>query len=396
MKKLFRIISRTGVLFFTAFYLLAMRWWNRRRPRCRRVLIVAPLRLGDFCMFLPTAAELTGYFRKRGLQITLLVTPALEEMARRSGADEIMLHPYPENAVSLTAAYRFYRQLSGCRFQVAVAAVTERSFFHDDLPLLYSGATELYLPRAVRLPERFWGVLPFWVDRFFFRDTIELPDYVLTPEMQNYGHLVQAVTGDFPAYCKPELPMAERPLFEGKYILFAPGSQDISRCLDMETAHAVISHLSLKYQVVIAGTAGEYERAEMLRRGNEKNCFNFCGKSDLPGLIRLIYDADAVVGVDSGIANLAILSGKNAIIALGQANLRFMFVPPDAEKSGFQPPLVCRSKELCPYRNCNWNCPGYKKGNTYQCMKISAGEFIAVIEHGLENFRKPENKRQED
>ena len=347
-------------------------------------------------MFLPTAAELVGYFRKRGMQIMLLATPALKEMARTLEADEIIPHPYPENALSPAATYRFYRQLSGYRFQAAVAAVTERSFFHDDVPLLYSGAAELYLPRAVRLPERFWGVLSFWTDRCFFRNTIELPDYILTPEMQNYGKLVQAVTGTFPAYRKPELPISSQPLFEGKYILFAPGSQDISRCLDVETAHAVVSHLCSKYQVVIAGSAGEYERAERLRRGNEKNCFNFCGKSDLPGLVRLISDADAVVGVDSGIANLAILSGKNAIIAVGQANLRFMFVPPEAEKSGFQAPLVCLSKALCPHRNCNWNCPGYEKGKPYQCMKISAGEFITLIERGSENYERCADRWQEE
>lgn len=384
MKKICRIISRCNIIAATVFYLLVVRWFDRCRKRRQKVLIVTPLRLGDFAMFLPVLPDLTEYFLRKNLQVTLLTTPALLPLVRQLERVEIIAHPYPENAVSFSAAYRLYRRLTGERFQVAVAAVTERSFFHDDLPVLYSGAKEVYLPQAVRLPEKFWWRLPFLMDKSFFRRTIALPEYVKRPEMENYARLTAAITGEFPRYRKIALPVSEKALFAPGYILFAPGSQDISRCCDMTTAGEAVKYLCRTHQVVIAGSAAEFERAEILRDCGGDNCINFCGKSDLPALLRLIADAAMVVGTDSGIANLAILSGKKAAVAVGWAHDRFMFVPAAARDSGFSVPQICRTPESCLHRNCNWNCRFSAAGKTYPCLQITAAEFIDVIARSME------------
>ena len=381
MKRFFRIISRLSVAAASIFYLLIMRWFDRCRMRREKVLIVTPLRMGDFAMFMPSAPELIAHFRQKNMQVVLLTTPALFPLAETLGADEIIAHPYPENAVKFSAAYRFCRQIARAGYRIAVVAVTERSFFHDDLPLIYSCAKEIYLPQAVKLPERLWWRLPFILDSIFFRRTVGMTDYVNTPEMQNYARLTAAVTGVLPRCIKPVLPVASEPFFEPGYILFAPGSQDISRCCDAAVLTAVVKHLCRTHRVVIAGSAGEFDRAELLRSGAE-NCINFCGKSDLPGLLRLISDAAAVVGMDSGIANLAIISGKKCIAALGQANDRFMFIP--AEAAEFTAPAVVRKSEMCPQCNCNWNCTFACDGKPYPCLQITAAEFIAVIDRSVE------------
>ncbi len=383
-ERLRRILNRAVVL-GEIFRLLFFCRRSRRGEPGRGVLIVTPLRIGDFCMFLPSAGSLLDEFRRRGNPVTLLVSPATEELARKVlSFDELLLHPWPEYLADRSSLHRFRRMLTERRFHSAVAMVTERSFFHDDLPLLFSEAPVFHLPRASRLSERYWGWLVFLADRFFFHETLDPGDYNRHPEMGNYACLVSQIVG-FPRVLRAvTLPSEEwtPPIPERRYVLLAPGGRDPCRRWGEDHYRQMMElFLSRGIAVILAGDAAERADAETLRGTFEASCYNFCGQTSLPELLNLIRNAEAVIGNDSGIANLAILLRKKLCVIVGEANDRFMVLPEEAVALGYRPPAVCRLTPPCPQAGCNYLCSrrrGVKE--PYPCIAdIPVDQFKALV-----------------
>ena len=126
MKKL----QRLWVLFY--ILLKCAGFFCRPRSKKRCVLIVTPLRLGDFCMWLPFAGELTGYFRAQKLRIMIVIPESLRSMGEKFlDHDEMISRKYPHELYSLHEIRSLAGKLCGAA-SVSVAASGERAFFYDE------------------------------------------------------------------------------------------------------------------------------------------------------------------------------------------------------------------------------------------------------------------------
>ena len=190
MKKFLRLLAMLQwIPAIAAFFL-------RKRAVAPAVLIVTPLKLGDFCMWLIAAQSLLDHYSRRNLRTTLLIAPELLPTAKKLlRFDDAIALAYPDFLYSRRATGNLRRQLDG-KFGVAAATAVERSFCRDDLPRIFSRAAEFHSAAAVPLAEKFWGKMSLWADRRFFRGSvIPLPDHLATPEAVNCLRLHTAMIG---------------------------------------------------------------------------------------------------------------------------------------------------------------------------------------------------------
>ena len=345
----------------------------RRRSRTGAVLIVTPLRLGDFCMWLPFTGALTGYFRARNLRIILLIPAQLAYFAEKHlDYGEIIYREYPQELYSLAAMRRLARKLSNAA-GTAVAVSVERAFFYDDLPRIFTGAARFHSARAVPMRERFWGKLSILADKLFFRGTaIELPDYENTPELQNYQYLTGKITGT-PLPVPQTLSAGNR----AQGTLLAPFAQDPARSCDIDKIISLLPYLP--QPVILAGTRQDSARAQEICAASPVKIRNLCGQTTLPQLVELVCNSDLVLGANSGIANIGVICGKKVIAFSGQADQRFIRIPPDFTAYGLVPPQNITARWQCPFAGCRYHCH-FPVDKTYKCLnEIELSDAIAAL-----------------
>ncbi len=354
MKKL----QRLWVLFY--ILLKCTGFFCRPRSKQNSVLIVTPLRLGDFCMWLPFAGALTGYFRAQKLRIMILVPEPLRFMAEKFlDHDEMILRKYPQDLYSLHEMRTLAERLCGAA-SVSVAASVERAFFYDDLPRIFARSGKFYSAKAVVLPERFWGRLSLWADKIFFRGScVALTDYENTPELKNYQRLMESFINK-----RPEVQLFTTGK-RGTGTVLAPFSQDPARSCDIKKLARLIPYLPPP--VTLVGNPQDAALAAELVKNSPVALNDLCGKTTLSEVLELVEKCAIVCGADSGIANAGIVFGKHVVAFCSQVSRRFMCVPEDFPDHGFVEPLKITSKWKCPYAGCLCRCR-FAGSKVYPCV----------------------------
>ncbi len=364
MKKLLRLLVMLRCLpALIAFFL-------RKRCVAPDALIVAPLKLGDFCMWLTSAPGLLDCFTNRGCRVTLLVTPELLPLARRFlRFDRAITRAYPACLYSWRETGRLRRELDG-KFGIAAAVAVERSFCQDDLPCIFTRAAELHAAAAAPNSERFWRHLTMWSDRHIFRDAaVLIPDHVRTPEAANYQRLHSAMTG-------VEVTPRALGTADGTGTILAPFASDPARCWPLENFSAVLP--LLPRPVTIVGGPADREAAQSL---TGDGVANRCGETTLEELTETVAQSALVVGVDSGVANLGVMLGKKTVIASGEAHFRFLCLPETFTAFGFAMPVRVSAAESCPFAGCNYRCRRERAGAIYRCVAdVSVSDFRKALE----------------
>jgi ADP-heptose:LPS heptosyltransferase len=344
----------------------------KKKHNTNAVLIITPLRLGDFCMWLPFAQALLQHYSKQHKKTTLLLPKNLHYLAQEYLTfDTAILREYPDEVYSLKKI-KTLNYLLKDQYEIAISTSVERAFFYDDIPRIFSRANFFYSAKAVPLSERYWGKLSILADNIFFKKhTFELKQYINTPEISNYHKLIQYICD---ASVTPRL-------FAGTMqngTILAPFSQDPSKTWSPEQFSLLIPYLPMP--IFLVGMESDFTNAQRICDSSPYPINNLCGKTSLQELNTLIKKSSIIVGTDSGIANLGIIHGKKVIAITGQANNRFIRIPADFVQFGFKVPIKVIAKKICPLAGCNYHCPYYSSGEQYPCIKnINPIDVIEIL-----------------
>lgn len=384
-----RKVARFLNLIIIALQLVVYKFITKKNQIGKSALLIVPLRLGDFCMWLPFAQCQIDFLKQNNKKVFILIPSALQKLANAALlVDGYLINSYPDYLASFCALKKFKKGLATYNFSTIISASIERSFFYNDLPIIYSNANDIYLTKAVNLSERFFRHLPFIMDKLYFKQPFSIVDHLKHPELENNYIFTENIIKAEPIINTlqfknlPDINL----FFNAEFILLVPGSLDISRSWGQHKFKAIISKLLDIYngKIVIAGAKSEFELGEYLAIANHQRIINYCGKTNLLELAGLIKKSRLVIGNDSGVANLAIILNKKTCVVTGLANERFMLVPERFQDYGLMPPSICRQKPPCPYKGCNFHCHYPNQNKPYRCIEsITVDDFAKIIEQEL-------------
>lgn len=154
------------------------------------------------------------------------------------------------------------------------------------------------------------------------------------PEATHRSEVYRHLLADFnPNIIKRDLPFLHinnpSDLFsmpDGKILVFNVNSNADSRRLPVFKALEFLRHwlTNTDYQIVLPGHHTERQYVENIAQlANAPNrIFNAAGKTSIPQLMSLLYQADLMVTTDTGIAHLGNAMGTKTIMLLGAADER--------------------------------------------------------------------------
>jgi ADP-heptose:LPS heptosyltransferase len=358
--------------------------FSHKNNLTKNTLLIAPYRLGDFCMWLPFASEQIKFIKQQGYSVTILIPAALIDFAMATiEADDFSIHPYGKYLTNPIELIRFAKKIRRHKYSVAVSVSIERDFFYNDLPLIYSNAKKIYLTSAIKDSPALCCRLSRLMDKLFFHETISITNYRTHSELDNYYVFTKTMLQKVPKLEKMDLsklPQAKLPTND-EYILIFPTTQDQRRNWSENNFQELIKQMLGKYKakIVIAGTSSDYDIGERFAKIDSKRVINYCGKSSLLELVSIIKSARLVIGNDSGGLNMAVITGTSTVTIMGEGVFRFMNVPDRFKSIGLSAPSCCRQTKSCVAKNCNWQCRFDLINGRFPCVsnvKLE-GVFIA-------------------
>ena len=299
--------------------------------------------LGDFFLFLPTAAGL-----RRALpdtHLTLIGNAAWMEPARTMLDFDEYIPVRPREFLSNQGCRtELLQQLREERFDCTFNPRISRYLFLDDLMQLACRARKnlsfAYSPRQAY----HWkiGLLQKLVNHLPYFQTVP---HAEVHELENlHAFLTAAVPGAAASsgYRRPARIRRERP-----YVILAPEAGKAFRTWPLDDFLFVGRRISEQtgFECLLCGTSP----------GRNSGLTDLRGKTHLPQLVSLVAGAQLVIGNDSGPVHMAAILGVPSIALVGGGGYRRFFPYPAQLPPGVVPPVTIHG-ELCGDGNCNWQC----------------------------------------
>lgn len=288
-----------AVLVLLLFPLKALlRAWRRKdsAPVSRRAVFVSRAHLGDFLMSVPALLAFRDAFP--GCHVTVALQQRYHDSLDLHAALDAVLEP-PEESLPFLSQVRAWTAL----FR---AGGYDTAIFHritrPDLPALLA-AFLCGIPRRVGGADK--GTQALLTHAYFPEGRGRVAQYHL--------NLIAAFAGTTAGPLRwPEL-VAPVPPPRRYDVVLVPFAQH-SKVWTEEGWRALFDHLRARgLSAALVGSAGQREAAEALRAAHPEIA-NLAGKTDLPGLFRLIGAARAVAGVDTGARHVAAALGVPCVV----------------------------------------------------------------------------------
>ncbi len=359
--------------------------WPRRKHR-PRVLVLQPDHLGDFLVALSPMQELYEGYRRKGLAVDILVSPANAPLARACPLfDGVFAYDIQSPTFTARDRYRMYRRLYAARY----SAVVNPQFFPGacakthPLAILCRAAFACTATNNTMSPVRMtpWD-RHFRVDRWRRRYSLFLEDHSPSAMLAAH-HLAERIAGrELPLrlYARGFAPLPDVSLPEAFYVV-APGAIT-RRPWPMERfAELMVRIHGKRPSLVPILTGGNRERplGEEIRRllPPDVPVLDMIGKTSTTELLSVIRKARFVVSNDAGAAHAAPLLDVPSVVISG------------AWHPGVYQPNPLYGKTVCIIHpvdcaGCGWgDCPRSENGIDACLDSIPVGEVFGALERLL-------------
>ncbi len=340
-------------------------WMSRSRPRNiitspmpKRLLVIRPDQLGDFCLSLPYLAGLRALLPAAETELVLLGNLQWTALAEKClNFDRII--PLDDKKFLSDRSYRrtLLKSLRRERFDMVIESRISRYVKLDDVCRIACRARRNFAFAYTRDQAYHFKIFVAqkFVDLFRVR-TIAKP-YV--SELENNEFFWSELSGgqlppkyDFSFDSAPSFPEAKTPYFvilpgAGKPYKEYPPEKFAEIIAKLLTAHTGLS-------CVVAGGPEHFAVGELLRN-SAPGVVNACGKTSLWQFAGLLRDAKFVLGNDTGGIHLAALIGTPSVALAGGGGFkRFLPYPEKFARYLSLPHVV--TGNICR-EGCTWICP---------------------------------------
>jgi len=278
-----------------------------------RILIVAPVTVGDMVMAEPLTRLLRRLYPKAAIDM-LAPPPTADLGAFMPELRTLLPAPYAPGDLALVARWRLSRRLRGENYDLAILLPNSVKSalvpFLAGIPKRVGYARE---GRALLLTEARWldrARLRRRIDRFL---ALALPENA-TPPFDAPAPVLQ-VTEDVIDGALASLGL-ERPA--GRLLLLLPGADDTSPARWPAGHFAALArhHHAAGGSVWLLGSARDREATAAVQAASGGICLDFAGRTSLGEAVALVALADAVASNDSGFASVAAGLGHRSLVEL--------------------------------------------------------------------------------
>jgi heptosyltransferase II len=267
------------------------------------ILIHCLVNIGDVVLSTAAVALLRKTYPHA--KITMMVRPAAAEIARNNPVvDEVLVFDYTAKKKSLSATFRFSRELAAKKFDICIS-----------LDRKLRPALLAFLARIpVRIgPDRVFDDKPSLVTKLYTRIVRTPLDFRHTHQADIFKSIVRGFTGVdgdadpvigkvMPEHSrKAEMLLSRLPEASRRIALCVKGTYPTKNWPPANFA-ALLEHIAVRYGAAqcIVGAPEDWNYAEEILTGVSAKVLNFCGETTLLELAALLAKVDLFITIDTG------------------------------------------------------------------------------------------------
>ncbi len=344
--------------------------FRRRGHDAHRILAVRLDGFGDFALYLPYALMLRELYPRGEYHLALCTNAAWSEVAEHLlPFDEFI--PIEVRRYMTDMAYRreTNRRVADGKYGMLLQPRFFREPLLEDRVALAAGADVGY---AFAVGD---GHLHSSVGRRL--EKLLYANWIDCPENRHEAQKNRAFSemlGNFRELPRPELPPPLPEWAEASYIVVLPGSgKGIRAAWDPARWAAVLAGGDMP--CAVTGTAAEASLVDAAARAIGARAVPLAGKLTAWEFARLLANARAVVGNDTGGIHFAAWCGVPALAVAGGGHPGWYCPYPEGSMASYirAPRFVCAD---VPCAGCAWNCTQRANG-TFPCVDMVTAERVA-------------------
>lgn len=352
-----------------------------------RVALVRLDAIGDFIIWLDSAAEFRKQFKDRTL--VLVCNKACEGIAKASGLfDEIV--PVDTGKLNYAGNFKFRKQLVEELNRISVEILIQTAFTRR----VYTDVVVSAIAAAKKVTIRdtsFDNAARWALDRTdaIYDEVIDTNEsgHEDMMEILRNARFTRLVTGSTFKSSVPVLktsPIREELILQGDYFVVFPGGSFKAKMWPMDRFAEAAQYIHDKtgWKCCVCGAPNEKYLARALIENYKGDVIDMTGKTSLIESIEIIRNARFLIGNDTSGIHFAAATGTKALCVFGGWHYG-RFLPYDVEDDKGRPlPAVCVKNMQC------FNCHIINKSKECQRHMRQTGLFTCVDEVSVEQVKE--------